>query len=474
MPQLREADHGAPAGGAGSSGSDLPGVRTGDGVWIGAVCGVRVPHQAGQEDPDGPHVTGLAFARRSALLLSVWLLLPVLWLMLAWLPVTAAGARSLPLRILPHGLFLLTAVLGGVFRQGRVVFITLLMSVTTLLADVAFHRYADAEWGQSIVLLATLYLPAITVILYHLREQGLWNMHGVLRLVSVASVVLVLMLLPLMQKHGVVQGTGTVWWRAFSPAVHLPLVGLIGLVAGLFLLALRNPHESPVLGPLLGVSLVYTFAGLNIRSTVWSLDRGPLVLAGFMSGAAVVLAIAVLESAWRVAHIDELTELPGRRALRYRLSQLGSGYMLAMVDIDHFKKVNDTYGHETGDQVLRFLASFLRSFSEGTAFRSGGEEFVLVCPHGPFSEVVDALDELRERIAARPFVIRGKDRPADLKEKSGKVRKKAASDSITVTVSIGVAMQDAHHATPDEVLDAADKALYLAKRQGRNRVRTAR
>lgn len=80
-----------------------------------------------------------------------------------------------------------------------------------------------------------------------------------------------------------------------------------------------------------------------------------------------------------MAYQDELTSLPGRRALKEYLLKLGSEYTIAMFDIDHFKKFNDTHGHDVGDQVLRMVASKLATVSgRGKSFRYGGEEFTLV------------------------------------------------------------------------------------------------
>ncbi|MBM4389314.1 MAG: GGDEF domain-containing protein [Deltaproteobacteria bacterium] len=177
---------------------------------------------------------------------------------------------------------------------------------------------------------------------------------------------------------------------------------------------------------------------------------------------------------WRNAHIDELTELPGRQALKRHLSVLSHDFAIAILDLDHFKLINDQYGHHTGDQVLRFVASFLRTIGEGKAYRYGGEEFVIIYDGETAGNCAPKLDDLRKSIERREFWIRGKDRPRKKPEPASKTGDNSRSQRIVVTVSIGVADDGKSGAPSGEVLGKADKALYKAKADGRNRVRVAR
>lgn len=191
--------------------------------------------------------------------------------------------------------------------------------------------------------------------------------------------------------------------------------------------------------------------------------------------AAAVLLWTLLDGAWQHAFLDELTGLPGRRPLEHHLAALGRRYSLAMVDIDHFKRINDRHGHDVGDQVLRFVASNLQARTRGTVYRYGGEEFVLVLRGTDRDRHMAALEALRERIAGRPFIVRSLERPRRRGAGRRKRRKKSGSSkrgrgAITVTVSIGLAGRRRSDRTPNDVLRAADKALYKAKRAGRNRV----
>jgi GGDEF domain-containing protein len=179
-----------------------------------------------------------------------------------------------------------------------------------------------------------------------------------------------------------------------------------------------------------------------------------------------------------MAYHDELTKLPGRRAFNELLLGLEDRYAIAIVDVDHFKKFNDTYGHETGDQVLRMVAAKLQEVTGGgKAFRCGGEEFAIVFPGVSARDAWEHVDLLRQSIGASSFRVRGQldrrkvPRPGERRE-GARIRKISvqAGDEVSVTVSIGVAEPSTRNRKVDQVIAAADKALYRAKAGGRNRV----
>jgi diguanylate cyclase (GGDEF)-like protein len=112
-----------------------------------------------------------------------------------------------------------------------------------------------------------------------------------------------------------------------------------------------------------------------------------------------------------MAYRDELTQLPSRRALNESLLKVGDSYTIAMVDVDHFKQFNDTYGHETGDQVLQMIASRLADVSGGgKAFRYGGEEFAVMFPNKLMDEAYPSLEALRKSVEKSTFKVRDIDR----------------------------------------------------------------
>jgi len=165
-----------------------------------------------------------------------------------------------------------------------------------------------------------------------------------------------------------------------------------------------------------------------------------------------------LEEQRQKALIDPLTGLPNRAAWSERLEheiqlwqQHGNTLSLAMLDLDHFKRINDSYGHLAGDKVLKIIATVLRKRLRGSDFiaRFGGEEFVLLLPATPPAVGAKLLETLRAAIEACPFHFKG--------------------ERVTITISMGLAsFRTGEHS--DLVLKRADQALYRAKNAGRNRV----
>ena len=201
----------------------------------------------------------------------------------------------------------------------------------------------------------------------------------------------------------------------------------------------------------------------------WASSPGAYAL--FMAAGGVVLVVALLQESHQLAFRDQLTGLPGRRALDERLRSLGERYAIGMVDVDHFKQFNDTHGHDVGDQVLRLVGGRLEQVGGGgIAYRYGGEEFSVLFPDADMNEAQAALEAIRSSIERYEMAVRGADRPKAAEE--GAKRRGAApvEKGLSVTVSIGLAEPSEKHRTPREVIKAADEALYRAKKAGRNRV----
>ncbi len=156
-----------------------------------------------------------------------------------------------------------------------------------------------------------------------------------------------------------------------------------------------------------------------------------------------------------LASTDSLTGLLNRRAFAVQAKKLvshllrgSSVYAVLSIDIDFFKRVNDTYGHKIGDKVLRHLAQVLSSErrAHDLVARTGGEEFVMLLPELSAEHALEFAERLRRKIAAQPI------------------------ESLSITVSLGVAVSDPEHPSRfEQLLDWSDKALYDSKNQGRNR-----
>jgi diguanylate cyclase (GGDEF)-like protein len=248
-------------------------------------------------------------------------------------------------------------------------------------------------------------------------------------------------------------------------------------------LLFHKPAESGLLWALAASFLALRFGGVGRIPTA------------YFAAAAFILATAVVETSYLLAYHDELTTLPSRRAFNEALLRLVPPYSIAIVDIDHFKRCNDTYGHDTGDQVLRMVASRLARVSGGgQAYRCGGEEFAILFPGKTTFEVLDDLEALRAAIAASTLRLRGPDRRqqvrgpdrrnprARARTQTGRIEtgrairrlsQAPASTELSVTASIGVASSRLETTSAEEIVKAADKALYRAKAAGRNRIETA-
>jgi diguanylate cyclase (GGDEF)-like protein len=205
----------------------------------------------------------------------------------------------------------------------------------------------------------------------------------------------------------------------------------------------------------------------------------------YVATAALILGASLIETSYVLAYHDELTGIRGRRAFNEAVLSLDQQYAIAIVDIDHFKKFNDTYGHDTGDQVLCMVAMRISKVSGGgQAFRCGGEEFAIIFREASAREALEHLESLRQIIEGSAFKLRGFERRTALRagetDRRKLTKKKAAvaapsqpSDRLSVTVSIGVAEPSTRNRQPEQVIQAADQALYRAKQKGRNRVELA-
>jgi two-component system, cell cycle response regulator len=167
-----------------------------------------------------------------------------------------------------------------------------------------------------------------------------------------------------------------------------------------------------------------------------------------------------LEETVELAITDPLTGLHNRRYMESHMKTLvadainsGRPLSILITDIDHFKNVNDTQGHDGGDTVLREFSARLRRNTRGIdlACRLGGEEFLIIMPETDIARAYQVGERLRAMVASEPFQIR-----PDLK--------------IRVTASVGLATLESLNDTPETVFKRADNALYAAKRRGRNRV----
>lgn len=259
--------------------------------------------------------------------------------------------------------------------------------------------------------------------------------------------------------------------RTRWPSLQADWLQLIQLAYPVFLLVfvgllvqyLRRPR------PVHAAQLVVLAGLLLMLPQVFARHGALTVMVSLMM---LALVVSVAQEAYQMAFRDELTGLPGRRALNERLQRLGRQYVIAMVDVDRFKAFNDTHGHDVGDEVLRLVASQLRKVGGGgRAYRYGGEEFALVFPGRDLDHCQPYLEAVRSSVESYPLQLRDKStRPKDAQQ--GRERRGShAASMVSVTVSVGVAERLTTQRAPAEVIKLADQALYRAKAAGRNCIR---
>ena len=367
--------------------------------------------------------------------------------------------RFFPITVFGAGLGL-----SAFFRRSRLFFALLALALAQLtFAWVVPHL--SPRTAPITVNAVALLLPFNLLVLAFLKERGIISPTGRKRLAIMAGQILAVLILCLPQAAQAATQIG----RTFAPLAFSRWSGLSQPALLAFLLA----------AAVIMVPLIRRYKAVE-SSLLWSLVAAFVALRTassshldgvFFAAGGLALIVALIETSYAMAYLDELTQLPSRRALNEALLKLGGSYTLAMMDVDHFKKFNDNYGHESGDQALRMVASRLSHITGGgRAYRYGGEEFAVVFPGKASEEVYVYLDRMRRVIEQSSFVVRGKDRRRKGKSGIGRGSKKETN----VTVSVGLASCNGDHLAPAEVLRMADQALYKAKAKGRNCTVTAR
>lgn len=399
------------------------------------------------------------------------LAIPTAILIAAWFLAPNIATLSLPrqelVRIAPY----LTAAGGGLlavhFHRGRPLLVLFLLAISYW----AFRFFPSGNQMepafnpvyQALVLLIPLNMALVTL----MRERGIFSVAGRIRLIFM-----------------IVQAFSAFWLFRYHFTDLLPY-----LARTFFPLPFSEHLLVPQPAMLLGILCFVLIAVLAIRRQA-AIDSGILgALAAFFVAAnyltshnshtaffvagTLVVTLSVMRDSYNMAFRDDLTGIPSRRALNEGLNGLGRRYVVAMLDVDHFKQFNDTYGHGVGDQVLKMVAAKIAAVGGGgKAYRYGGEEFTILFPGRRTAEVMPHLETVRETIAEYRLMLRNDDRPTDKRQGKGQrgMRcNRGEGASAGVTISIGVA-ESSEGSTAQEIIKAADKALYKAKNRGRNQI----
>ena len=379
----------------------------------------------------------------------------------AALPASLAGLKVYG----PYIVFALGAALAIGFNRGRAVF-ALLALVIAYAAQQAWLQHGLNAFSSRVIYAGlTVFVPAFLALLAVLPERGTINRHGVVRLSIIVA-------LAGFTAWVVAAGRSEIADWAFQKfldpapfsAGRIPQLGIAVIALSvLTAMAAALITRSAVTAGLAGAIIAFAIAA--------HVPTASVTFSTFTMAAELMVSIAVLQDTFRMAFRDELTGIPSRRALNEQLAALGSRYTIAMVDVDHFKSFNDTYGHDLGDQALRFVAAHIvRVGGGGKAFRYGGEEFTVLFPGTDAEDAMPHLEAVREDIETYRMALRSGDRPARTKDAKRQRGGWRGRNAVSVTVSIGVAERNERYSTPRAVIKAADRALYRAKEKGRNRL----
>ncbi|WP_281221686.1 GGDEF domain-containing protein [Photobacterium sanguinicancri] len=365
---------------------------------------------------------------------------------------------------LPYVLFALVVLLSQPFNQGRT-------GLTALLMGVAYYfiqNYLQAPLSNNetklIYVLLSALLPLNLLQIHILPDKRLHSRFGGYYLLFIVMQIAWSALVVNQFSHSDLD------WLWDSYLFAIPSFSPMPIVLFLLSIAITLSSASTILKRNLGSDQT-VFVSLLFSCMTFVLFQFSFISSTAFSIAALILLLNLVTCSHELAFVDQLTGIPGRRALETELKHLGRTYTLAMLDVDHFKKFNDTYGHKTGDDVLKLVAQIMKNTKGGAqVFRYGGEEFTIMYKGKEANECKAFLDDLRQEIAAYDLIIRDHSTRPDNAKKGEKMRKKEEKNNSTnVTVSIGIADSFPDH-NPDNVLKAADQALYKAKQKGRNRV----
>jgi diguanylate cyclase (GGDEF)-like protein len=368
------------------------------------------------------------------------------------------------------------------FNRGRAFIALMSLLVAFIAYRIAFNFGENAFPVRAVLTAAAIFVPANILLVLLLPERGIihfrnyrWLLLGIVEVLITAWIA----------TAGQSPLSGTVWHAALDHwllrAAPTPLLSRLLLVAAFTVALMRawRRHLPLDIGMAGAVVAFFIACEWPYLTTVYGI---------FIFAAGTMLLLAVLQESHRMAFRDELTGLPSRRALQENLVALGPAFTIAMVDVDHFKKFNDTHGHDVGDQVLKLVGARLAEIEGGgKAFRYGGEEFAVMFSDLKVEEALPYLEALRQGIESYKMSVRTEQQRriearqnSDRRTKSNSAfrldypdtppLRSVRAELLSVTVSIGAAQRTELLDTPEAVIRAADEALYRAKEAGRNRV----
>lgn len=367
---------------------------------------------------------------------------------------------------LPYVLFIAANAIAHLFKQSRMAMVASAMLICYWV--IQYRLQTPLSSGSTLLELSLLaiLLPVACLLSYAFKNGGLFS-RGFATYLGILAMFGVWCFLIITQyesggfaqlSEGLLYSVDQVSKLPFILVLYL--AALVG-VTSIFVLTKNRLMDVVIYTSILLAANTFIFFQIQyVSSTMFSL-------------AGVLLILYLLSASYEMAFNDRLTQLPGRHALELDMRHLGRKFTVAMVDVDHFKSFNDSYGHETGDDVLKLVAARLRMVQgRAKVYRYGGEEFTVLFKGKTAEQAMDYLELLRADIEAYDLVIRNlESRPKNDKD-GAKQRSDSKRMSVNITVSIGLCDSTLQR-DPNEALKFADQALYAAKKAGRNCVKNA-
>ncbi len=346
--------------------------------------------------------------------------------------------------------FLVSVFLAFKINEARIVTISFVLLAMSL----SDHAYSYAPWiatlSESVSL--RLLIPLALSLVFIIPDKIMKRPSSLLR-IAIAVLPFLLVSIPSINQrflNGVLFDEESILSWVWIVPVALPVLGAY----------IYRDRKTQTLASAVSV----TGIAVSLPAHV-GIDKTLDLLSLFVCG--LILLHALYRLYWESAYIDELTGLYNRRALDEKMKTLHKNYCLSMVDIDHFKNFNDTYGHDSGDHVLRLVATILYNNFHRDAYRYGGEEFCVIFKNKDIASSAASMDKARSDIEEHKFAIRNK---SAKRAKSGRKTGSGAIKRVKLTISAGVAACTKTTTDASLLLKSADKALYAAKNNGRNRV----
>ncbi len=357
---------------------------------------------------------------------------------------------------LPYAIFFFVLLLSQPFNQGRIGMISISMAIAYWIIQQRLQ--APLLYGNTRIefILIAFLLPICITTPFIFPDRRTFSKYTAIYL----TVLLILYLwgssvISYLSYHDM-----SPIWQTYLATVQsispLPIViviysFIVCCLSAFFVVNNGNSSDQASYTCLLFSALTFTLFGVDFISSI------------LFSIAGLLLLLYIIFDSHQLAFKDQLTGIAGRRSLESEMAHLGRRYTIAMLDVDHFKKFNDTYGHDTGDNVLKLVASLmLKTGGNAKIYRYGGEEFTVLFKGKTTQQSLKHLEQLRENIANYDLVIRQSSTYFENTQ-----QEKNQSKIVNVTISIGVA-DNSEFKNPQEVIKESDNALYRAKNAGRN------